>query len=283
MSDIREGTIASATNQATVKQDQVASAELAYVQTDAVAQGIAGDISSTKSQIGQTQSVIDNPPTIPVTESSKKGSTTTHQVDENAVKQAESRLAQLEQDLGTFEADLVNAQQATSSAEQEMVGKQAEYAEANTKLSTLGEAEVFADKLMNVYLEQDGFLNPEEEAASIDRLNELVATISDWDIDGDGANDGQAYADSIDAFLNGTNGYHETAGNREYESDYIARGEVPPWQQTGSGDSLSGGDIIADSAEYVEVDVIGSGEGRNSIRDSVIASGNNAASNGLDV
>jgi len=287
MSEIRERTIAAATNNASIKQDEISSAELNYVQTDAVAQGISGDISATKSQIRQAEAVIDNPPTIPVTESSKKGSSTRHEVDENAVRQAEQRLAQLEGDLDTFEGDLNKAKQDTSSAEQNMLDKQAEYEEANSKLSTLGEAEDIATKLLDVYQGEDGFLNKEEEEVSIDRLNELVSTIAEWgDLDGNGSNDGEAYSESIDAFLNGTNGYNETAENREYESDYIARGEVPPWQQVsskGSGEALSQDDILDTSANYVEVDVVGSGEGRNSIRNSVIASGNNAASNGLDV
>lgn len=287
MSEIREGTIAATTNNASIKQDEISSAELNYVQTDAVAQGISGDISATKAQIRQAEAVIDNPPTIPVTESSKKGSSTRHEVDENAVRQAEQRLAQLEGDLDTFEGDLNKAKQDTSSAEQNMLDKQAEYEEANSKLSTLGEAEDLATKLLDVYQGEDGFLNKEEEEASIDRLNELVSTIAEWgDLDGNGSNDGEAYAESIDAFLNGTNGYNETAENREYESDYIARGEVPPWQQVsskGSGEALSQDDILDTSANYVEVDVVGSGEGRNSIRNSVIASGNNAVSNGLDV
>ncbi len=287
MSEIRERTIAAATNNASIKQDEISSAELNYVQTDAVAQGISGDISATKSQIRQAEAVIDNPPTIPVTESSKKGSSTRHEVDENAVRQAEQRLAQLEGDLDTFEGDLNKAKQDTSSAEQNMLDKQAEYEEANSKLSTLGEAEDIATKLLDVYQGEDGFSNKEEEEVSIDRLNELVSTIAEWgDLDGNGSNDGEAYSESIDAFLNGTNGYNETAENREYESDYIARGEVPPWQQVsskGSGEALSQDDILDTSANYVEVDVVGSGEGRNSIRNSVIASGNNAASNGLDV
>jgi len=287
MSELREATIAAATTNASVKQDEISSAELNYVQTDAVAQGISGDISATKAQIRQAEAVIDNPPTIPVTESSKKGSSTRHEVDENAVRQAEQRLAQLEGDLDTFEGDLNKAMQDTSSAEQNMLDKQAEYQEANSKLSTLGEAEDLATKLLDVYQGEDGFLNKEEEEASIDRLNELVSTIAEWgDLEGNGSNDGEAYAESIDAFLNGTNGYNETAENREYESDYIARGEVPPWQQVsskGSGEALSQDDILDTSANYVEVDVVGSGEGRNSIRNSVIASGNNAASNGLDV
>jgi len=287
MSELREATIAAATTNASVKQDEISSAELNYVQTDAVAQGISGDISATKAQIRQAEAVIDNPPTIPVTESSKKGSSTRHEVDENAVRQAEQRLAQLEGDLDTFEGDLNKAMQDTSSAEQNMLDKQAEYQEANSKLSTLGEAEDLATKLLDVYQGEDGFLNKEEEEASIDRLNELVSTIAEWgDLEGNGSNDGEAYAESIDAFLNGTNGYNETAENREYESDYIARGEVPPWQQVsskGSGEALSQDDILDTSANYVEVDVVGSGEGRNSIRNSVIASGNNAVSNGLDV
>lgn len=287
MSELREATIAAATTNASVKQDEISSAELNYVQTDAVAQGISGDISATKAQIRQAEAVIDNPPTIPVTESSKKGSSTRHEVDENAVRQAEQRLAQLEGDLDTFEGDLNKAKQDTSSAEQNMLDKQAEYEEANSKLSTLGEAEDLATKLLDVYQGEDGFLNKEEEEASIDRLNELVSTIAEWgDLEGNGSNDGEAYAESIDAFLNGTNGYNETAENREYESDYIARGEVPPWQQVsskGSGEALSQDDILDTSANYVEVDVVGSGEGRNSIRNSVIASGNNAVSNGLDV
>jgi len=287
MSELREATIAAATTNASVKQDEISSAELNYVQTDAVAQGISGDISATKAQIRQAEAVIDNPPTIPVTESSKKGSSTRHEVDENAVRRAEQRLAQLEGDLDTFEGDLNKAMQDTSSAEQNMLDKQAEYQEANSKLSTLGEAEDLATKLLDVYQGEDGFLNKEEEEASIDRLNELVSTIAEWgDLEGNGSNDGEAYAESIDAFLNGTNGYNETAENREYESDYIARGEVPPWQQVsskGSGEALSQDDILDTSANYVEVDVVGSGEGRNSIRNSVIASGNNAVSNGLDV
>jgi len=287
MSELREATIAAATTNASVKQDEISSAELNYVQTDAVAQGISGDISATKAQIRQAEAVIDNPPTIPVTESSKKGSSTRHEVDENAVRRAEQRLAQLEGDLDTFEGDLNKAMQDTSSSEQNMLDKQAEYEEANSKLSTLGEAEDIATKLLDVYQGEDGFLNKEEEEASIDRLNELVSTIAEWgDLEGNGSNDGEAYAESIDAFLNGTNGYNETAENREYESDYIARGEVPPWQQVsskGSGEALSQDDILDTSANYVEVDVVGSGEGRNSIRNSVIASGNNAVSNGLDV
>lgn len=274
MSEIREGMIAAATTLVSDEESKVSSAELTYVQTDAIAQGISGDISATKAQIGQTKAVIDNPPTIPVTESSKKGSSTRHEVDENAVRQAEQRLAQLEGDLDTFKGDLNKAKQDTSSAEQEMLVCQAEYEVANSKLATIGEAEDLAGKLLDVYQGEDGFMNAEEEKVTIDKLDKLVETIADWgDINGDGSNDGEDYANSIDAFLNGTNGYHETAGNRDYESDYIARGEVPPWQQVGSSNS---------GANNVQVDVIGS-EGRNSIRNSVIASGNNAASNGLNV
>ena len=295
MSDaLGSSTQTAAITKASVKKDEVSSAELKYVQADAIAQGISSDISSTKAEINQQQSIIDNPPTIPVTESSKKGSSTTHKVDEKAVKAAENRLNQLEQDLGTFETDLVKAQQEASTVEQDMLSIQSEFEEANGKLATLSEAEEITDKLLDVYQGEDGFLNAQDEEANIDRLNELVETISGYgDIDGNGSNDGESYANAIDAFLNGDNGYHDTAQNREYESDYVARGEVPPWEQIGgSGLGIAqlgvASEIVGESntignPEYVDVDVTGSGDTRSSIRDRVIESGNNAVSNDLDV
>ena len=225
-------TQAAAMNKATIKQEEVASAENDFVQSDAVAQSLAGDISSTKSQISQQQAVIDSPPTIPVTESSKKGSTTTHEVDENAVKAAEQQKAQLEADLATMEADFNNAKSEVSTSEQDMLSAQTENEEVNTKLSTIGESEEILTKLLDVYEGNDGFRNAQEEEVKLERLDELVGEISEFgDIDGSGSDDGAEYADMVDAFLNGDNGYNETAKNREYEGDYIARGEVPPWKQ----------------------------------------------------
>ena len=266
---------------------RVSDSEMALVQADASAQSAASTKSSIMASKQQAQATLDNPPTIPVTESDKKGSTTTHQVDENAVRQAEQQLAQLESDIAAVEQDLQVAKEQVSSAEGEMLEEQAVLAEATTQLSTLSEAEDIASKLIDTYQGEDGYLNRDMEDAYIERLNELVETISEWgDLDGNGSNDGEAYANAIDSFLNGENGFYDTRENREYESDYIARGEIPPWQQTGSGDD---GDAVSaeglateDEPEYVEVDVVG-GDTLKNIRNSVQEAGNNAVQNDLDV
>lgn len=176
------------------------------------------------------QATIDNPPMKTVTESSKKGSRSRQVVDENAVGAAKAQLAKLEVEISSLQAEKDGAKSQEDNALKTKETSKAELDENITQLSTFNEADGLLTKFSDAFSGTDGFANKGEEDAALKRLGDYTNKIKEWgDIDGDGVNDGQHFADAVNGFLHGEGGY--LSEDRKYESDYKAAGEVAPWKQ----------------------------------------------------
>lgn len=176
------------------------------------------------------ESTIANPPMKTVTESSKKGTSSKQVVDENALAAAKADLAQIEVEMSSLEAerDSVQSDETTALATKET--SQAELDESISQLATFNEADGLLTKFTDAFSGTDGFANKGEEDAALERLLDYTNVIKEWgDVDGDGVNDGQHFADAVDGFLYGEGGY--LSEDRKYESDYKAAGETAPWKQ----------------------------------------------------
>ena len=173
---------------------------------------------------------IANPPMKTVTESSKKGSSSKQVVDENALAAAKADLAKLEVEISSLESEKNTTKGDEDNALKTKESSQAELDENITQLSTFNEADGLLTKFSDAFSGTDGFANKGEEDAALKRLGDYTNKIKEWgDIDGDGVNDGQHFADAVNGFLHGEGGY--LSEDRKYESDYIAAGEVAPWKQ----------------------------------------------------
>ena len=173
---------------------------------------------------------IANPPIKTVTESSKKGSSSKQVVDENALAAAKADLAKLEVEISSLESEKNTTKGDEDNALKTKESSQAELDENITQLSTFNEADGLLTKFSDAFSGTDGFANKGEEDAALKRLGDYTNKIKEWgDIDGDGVNDGQHFADAVNGFLHGEGGY--LSEDRKYESDYIAAGEVAPWKQ----------------------------------------------------
>jgi hypothetical protein len=176
------------------------------------------------------QATIDNPPMKTITESSKKGSSSKQVVDENAVSAAKADLAQLETEIASLESEKDTAKGDEDSALKTKESSQVELDENVSQLSTFNEADELLTKFSDAFSGTDGFANKGEEDAALTRLGDYTNKIKEWgDVDGDGVDDGQHFADAVNGFLYGEGGY--LTEDRKYESDYIAAGEVAPWKQ----------------------------------------------------
>ena len=165
-----------------------------------------------------------------VTESSKKGSSSKQVVDENALAAAKADLAKLEVEISSLESEKNTTKGDEDNALKTKESSQAELDENITQLSTFNEADGLLTKFSDAFSGTDGFANKGEEDAALKRLGDYTNKIKEWgDIDGDGVNDGQHFADAVNGFLHGEGGY--LSEDRKYESDYIAAGEVAPWKQ----------------------------------------------------
>lgn len=176
------------------------------------------------------QATIDNPPMKTITESSKKGSKSRQVVDENAVAAAKADLAKLEVEISSLQTEKDSAQSQEDSALRTKETSQADLDENIAQLSTFNEADGLLTKFTDAFSGTDGFANKGEEDAALKRLTDYTDKIKEWgDIDGDGVNDGQHFADAVNDFLHGEGGYFSE--DRLYESDYRADGEIAPWKQ----------------------------------------------------
>ena len=176
------------------------------------------------------QATIDNPPMKTITESSKKGSSSKQVVDENAVNAAKADLAKLEVEIASLQTEKDEAGSQVQSALTTKETSQVEFDENISQLSTFNEADGLLTKFSDAFSGTDGFANKGEEDAAVERLLNYTDTIKEWgDVDGDGINDGEHFADAVNGFLYGEGGYFSE--DRVYESDYIANGEVAPWKQ----------------------------------------------------
>lgn len=190
------------------------------------------------------QATIDNPPMKTITESSKKGSSSRQVVDENAVAAAKADLAQLEVQISSLQTEKDSAQSKENSALKTKETGKAELDENITQLSTFNEADKLLTKFTDVFSGTDGFANKGEEDAALKRLGDYTNKIKEWgDVDKDGVNDGQHFADAVNGFLHGEGGY--LSEDRKYESDYKAAGEVAPWKQAATTSNDSSGTGLA--------------------------------------
>jgi len=201
--------------------------------------GVERSIGIKESAKAGAQATIDNPPMKTVTESSKKGSRSRQVVDENAVGAAKAQLAKLEVEISSLQAEKDGAQSQEDNALKTKETSKAELDENITQLSTFNEADGLLTKFSDAFSGTDGFANKGEEDAALKRLGDYTNKIKEWgDIDGDGVNDGQHFADAVNGFLYGEGGY--LSEDRKYESDYKAAGEVAPWKQVASTTDSSG-------------------------------------------
>jgi hypothetical protein len=184
------------------------------------------------------QATIDNPPMKTIMESSKKGSSSKQVVDENSVSAAKADLAQLEVQISSLETERDTAKDSENSALKTKETSKAELDENITQLSTFNEAEGLLTKFTDAFSGTDGFANKGEEDAALKRLGDYTNKIKEWgDVDKDGVNDGQHFADAVNGFLHGEGGY--LSQDRKYESDYKAAGEIAPWKQAASTNSTT--------------------------------------------
>jgi hypothetical protein len=173
---------------------------------------------------------IANPPMKTVTESSKKGSSSKQVVDENALAAARADLVKLEVEINSLQAEKDGAKSQEDNALKTKETSKAELDENITQLATFNEADGLLTKFSDAFSGTDGFANKGEEDAALKRLGDYTDKIKEWgDIDGDGINDGQHFADAVNGFLHGEGGY--LSEDRKYESDYKAAGAVAPWKQ----------------------------------------------------
>lgn len=176
------------------------------------------------------QATIDNPPMKTVTESSKKGSSSKQVVDENALSAAKADLARLEVEISSLEGEKATAKSNEDAALRTKETSKSELDENISQLSTFNEADKLLTKFSDAFSGTDGFTNKGEEDAALKRLLDYTDKIKGWgDVDKDGVNDGQHFADAVNSFLYGEGGY--LSEDRKYESDYKADGEVAPWKQ----------------------------------------------------
>jgi hypothetical protein len=217
--------------------------------------GAERSINIKKAAQAAAQATIDNPPTKTIMESSKKGSSSKQVVDENAVAAAKADLAQLEVQISSLETERDIAQISEYGALKTKEFGKAELDENITQLSTFNEAEGLITKFTDAFSGTDGFANKGEEDAALKRLGDYTNKIKEWgDIDGDGVNDGQHFADAVDGFLHGEGGY--LSQDIKYESDYRAAGEIAPWKQaatTNRTTDSSGGRDTSSSDLYKRV------------------------------
>ena len=184
------------------------------------------------------QATIDNPPMKTITESSKKGSSSKQVVDENAVAAAKADLAQLEVQISSLEAEKDGAKSQEDNALKTKETSKAELDENITQLSTFNEADGLLTKFADAFSGTDGFANKGEEDAALKRLGDYTNKIKEWgDVDKDGVNEGQHFADAVNGFLHGEGGY--LSQDIKYESDYKAAGEIAPWKQSASTNSTN--------------------------------------------
>ncbi len=192
--------------------------------------GAARSISVKEAAKSNAQATIDNPPMKTITESSKKGSSSKQVVDENAVSAAKADLVQLETEIASLESEKDSAQSDENSALKTKETNEAELNENVSQLATFNDADNLLTKFSDAFGGTDGFANKGEEDAALKRLGDYTDKIKEWgDVDGDGVDDGQHFADAVNGFLYGEGGY--LSQDRKYESDYIAAGEVAPWKQ----------------------------------------------------
>jgi hypothetical protein len=221
-----------------------------YETHSATRAGAERSISVKESAKANAQATIDNPPMKTITESSKKGSSSKQVVDENAIAAAKSDLARLETEIASLEKEKDTAKSDENSALKTKDTNKVELDENVSQLATFNEADGLLTKFSNAFSGTDGFANKGEEDAALKRLGDYTDKIQKWgDIDGDGVNDGKHFADAVNGFLHGENGY--LSQERQYESDYIADGEIPPWKQatraTGLGNP-SGTGVTGDTS-----------------------------------
>jgi len=230
MSNIDTGLRDRLESQASSSAARLDNSETEYMVHNATRTGAERSIQIKESAKSSAQATIDNPPMKTITESSKKGSSSRQVVDENAVAAAKADLAQLEVEIANLETERDTAKNDETTAEKTKDTEQVELDETSTQLTTFNDAEELLGKFEDSFSGTDGFANEGEEAAALKRLNEYTEKIEEWgDIDGDGIDDGKHFADAVNGFLYGENGY--LSQERTYEADYIAAGEVAPWRQ----------------------------------------------------
>lgn len=216
--------------------------------------GAARSINIKNAAKAGAQATIDNPPMKTITETSKKGSSTRQVVDENAVAAAKADLAQLEVQISSLQTEKDSAQSNENTALKTKETNQAELDENVSQLSTFNEADKLLTKFRDAFGGTDGFANKGEEDAALKRLGDYTDKMKEWgDVDKDGVNDGQHFADAVNGFLYGEGGY--LSEDRKYESDYKAAGEVAPWKQAASTNRTtdSSGTSLAGDTSYSDL------------------------------
>ena len=230
MSSIDTGLRERIESNASTAAASVDTSSIAHETYSATLSGVERSIGIKESAQAGAQATIDNPPMKTITESSKKGSKSRQVVDENAVNAAKADLAKLEVEIASLQTEKDEAGSQVQSALTTKETSQVEFDENISQLSTFNEADGLLTKFSDAFSGTDGFANKGDEDAAVERLLNYTDTIKEWgDVDGDGINDGEHFADAVNGFLYGEGGYFSE--DRVYESDYIANGEVAPWKQ----------------------------------------------------
>ncbi|MFM7458139.1 MAG: hypothetical protein ACKO3R_05710 [bacterium] len=218
----------------------VNTSSIEYETYSATRAGAERSIKIKESAKASAQATIDNPPMKTVTESSKKGSSSRQVVDENAVAAAKADLAKLEVEIASLQTEKDSAKSKEDTALKTKETSKAELDENISQLATFNEADKLLTKFSNAFSGTDGFANKGEEDAALKRLGDYINVIKKWgDVDGDGVNDGQHFADAVNGFLYGEGGY--LSEDRKYESDYKAAGEIAPWKKVATKNTNSSG------------------------------------------
>jgi len=252
MSNIDTGLRDRLESQVSSSAANVDSSDYEYQVHNATRTGAERSIKIKEAAKAGAQATIDNPPMKTITESSKKGSSSKQVVDENAVAAAKADLAQLEVEIGNLESEKDAAKSEESSAEKTKETEQATLDESAGQLSTFNEADKLLTKFEGAFSGTDGFANEGDEAAALKRLQDYTDKIKEWgDVDGDGVDDGQHFADAVNGFLHGENGY--LSQERKYEADYIADGEIPPWKQVAETTTDSSGTGVANDTSHSDL------------------------------
>jgi outer membrane murein-binding lipoprotein Lpp len=201
--------------------------------------------------LDDARNTINNPPMTTTMSSDKKGNTSeTKQPNEPAVNEAKAAVARLEAEIAALEGEAETAKSDANTASKDTDTAKTELDEHAKQLEMVDETMTSLDKFTNAFSGTDGFTNKGAEDAELEKLLAYTDKVKELgDVNKDGINDGELFADAVNGFLYGEGGY--LSQDRKYESDYIAAGEIPPWKQvattTESADS-SETDAVTDSS-----------------------------------
>lgn len=212
-------------------------------------EGTKRSIDMKTSAKASAEATIKNPPLKTVTDSSKKGSSSKQVVDENAVSAAKAELAQLNVEIANLKSEKNQYNCDKNQANSTQTTEKATLDEHQTKLDSLNQSDKLLNKFEDVFNGKDRFASESEETDALNRLKGYTDKIKDWgDLNGDGVDDGKQYADAVNSFLYGKDGY--LSKPREYGQKPVETNTT-----TGSG-NLS--DVIDTSGTGTVADRSGS-------------------------